>query len=108
MTTTTVSTRAASKLALMHALDNIIQRPRISNAFKKSGYEEISDLLQLDDTIISKLEYDTMVNNTTTTHHLQKGDMVMIRSLIHYIHHRSSIYDPIGNDWPFGHRRNAR
>jgi hypothetical protein len=25
--------------------------------------------------------------------------MGMIRSFIHYVHHRSSIYDPIGNDW---------
>jgi hypothetical protein len=25
--------------------------------------------------------------------------MGMIRSFIHYIHHHSSIYDPIGNDW---------
>jgi hypothetical protein len=49
MSTTTVSTRATSKLALTHVLDNVIQRPRISNAFKKSGYEEITDLLQLDD-----------------------------------------------------------
>jgi hypothetical protein len=40
-----------------------------------------------------------MVNNTTTTHPLQKGDMGMIRSFIHYVQHRSSIYDPIGNDW---------
>jgi hypothetical protein len=23
----------------------------------------------------------------------------MIRSIFHYVHHRSSIYDPIGNDW---------
>jgi hypothetical protein len=99
MSTTTVSTRTASKLALKHVLDNVIQRPHISNAFKKSGYVEITDLLQLDDTTINNLEYDTMVNNTTTTHPLQKGDMGMIRSFIHYIHHHSSIYDPIGNDW---------
>jgi hypothetical protein len=99
MSTTTASTRAASKLALPHVLDNVIQRLQISNAFKKSGYEEITDLLQLDDAIISNLEYDTTVNNTTTTHPLQKGDMGMIRSFIHYVHHRSSIYDPIGNDW---------
>jgi hypothetical protein len=99
MTSTTVSTQAASKLVLMHVLDNVIQRPRIHNAFKKSGYEEITDLLQLDDATISKLEYDTTENNTTTTHPLQKGDMGMIRSFIHYVHHRSSIYDPIGNDW---------
>jgi hypothetical protein len=99
MSTTTVSTRAASKLALTHVLDNVIQRTRISSAFKKSGYEEITDLLQLDDKAISNLEYDTTVNNTTTTHSLQKGDMGMIRSFIHYVHHRSSTYNPIGNDW---------
>jgi hypothetical protein len=99
MTTTAVSTRAASKLALAHVLDNVIQRPRISNTFKKGGYEKITDLLQLDDATISNLEYDTMVNNTTTSYPLQKGDMGMIRSFIHYIHHCSSIYNPIGNDW---------
>jgi hypothetical protein len=99
MTTTTVSTQARSKLALMHVLDNVIQRPRIRNASKKSGYEEITDLPQLDDATISNLEYDTTVNNTTTTHSLQKGDMGMLRSFIDYVHHRSSIYDPIGNDW---------
>jgi hypothetical protein len=97
MATTTVSTRATSKLALTHVLDNVIQRLRISNAFKK--YEEITDLLQLDDATISNLEYDTMVNNITTMHPLQQGDMGMIRSFIHYIRHCSSIYDPIGNDW---------
>jgi hypothetical protein len=82
MATTTVSTWAASKLALTHVLDNVIQHPRISKAFKKSGYEEITDLLQLDDATIINLEYDTTVNNTTTTHPLQKGDMGMIRSFI--------------------------
>jgi hypothetical protein len=40
-----------------------------------------------------------MVNNTTTTHPLLKCDMGMIMSFIHYVHHCSSIYDPIGNDW---------
>jgi hypothetical protein len=85
-------------LALTHVLDNVIQRPQISNAFKKSGYEEITDLLQLDDIAISNLEYDTTVNNTTTTHPLQKG-MGMIRPFIHYVHHRSSTYNPIGSDW---------
>jgi hypothetical protein len=99
MSTTTVSTQAASKLALTHVLDNVIQCPQISNAFKKSGYEEITDLQQLDDTTISNLEYDTMVNNTTTKHPLQKGDMGMIRFFIQYVHHRSSTYNPIGNDW---------
>jgi hypothetical protein len=38
-------------------------------------------------------------NNTTTIHPLQKGDKGMIRSFIHYVHHRSSIFNPIGNDW---------
>jgi hypothetical protein len=99
MSTTTVSTRAASKLALMHVLDNVIQSSKISNAFKKSGYDKNTDLLQLNDLDISKLEYDVMENNTSTAHPLQKGDMGMIRSFIHYVHHRSSIYDPIGNDW---------
>jgi hypothetical protein len=33
------------------------------------------------------------------TQPLPKGDMGMIRSFIHYVHHRSNIYDPIGNDW---------
>jgi monomeric isocitrate dehydrogenase len=99
ISTTTVSTRAASKIALTQVLDNVIQRLRISNAFKKCGYEEITDLLQLDDATISNLEYATTVKNTTTTHSLQNGDMGMIRSFVHYVHHCSSIYDPIGNDW---------
>jgi hypothetical protein len=58
-----------------------------------------SVIVQLNDATISNLEYDTMVNNTTTTHPLQKGDMGIIRSFIHYIHHCSSIYNPIHDDW---------
>jgi hypothetical protein len=83
----------------MHVLDNVIQHPKISNVFKKSGFDKITDLLQLNDLDISKLEYDATENNTTTTHPLQKGDMGMIRSFIHYVHHCSSIFDPVGNDW---------
>jgi hypothetical protein len=82
---TAVSTRAVSKLALTHVLDNVIQRSKISNAFKKIGYDEITDLLQLNDQDIRKLEYDATENNTTTTHPLQNGDMGMIISFIHYI-----------------------
>jgi hypothetical protein len=57
MSNTTVSTGAASKLALMHVLDNFIQCSKISNAFKKSGYDEITDILQLNDL---EIEYDVM------------------------------------------------
>jgi hypothetical protein len=98
MSITTVSTRATSKLALMHVLNHVIQCSKIINAFKKSGYDEITDLLQLNGLDISKSNM-TLQNNTTTTHPLQKGDMGMIRSFIHYVHHHSSIFDPIGNDW---------
>jgi hypothetical protein len=68
-------------------------------AFKKSQYEDITDLLQLNDLTIESVKYDTTQNNLTTTHLLPKGDMGMARSFIHYVHHRSNIYDPIGNDW---------
>jgi hypothetical protein len=97
MSNATVSTRAMSRLALMHVLDNAIQCPRINSPFKKSGYDEITDLLQLNDLEINNLKYDE--HNVTTTQSLHKGDMGMIRSFIHYVHHRSSIYEPIGNDW---------
>jgi hypothetical protein len=40
-----------------------------------------------------------MENNTTTMYPLQKGDMAMIRSFIHYVHQHRSIFDPISSDW---------
>jgi hypothetical protein len=98
MSNTTVYTRAVSKLALTDEIDNIIQHAKISSTFKKSGYDKITDLLQLNNLEISKLEYDVTENNTTTTHPLQKGDMGMIRSFIQYVHHRNNTYAPIGDD----------
>jgi hypothetical protein len=92
MSTATVATRTATKLALTHVLDNVIQHSKISSAFKKSGYDKINDLFQLNDFDISKLEYDVTENNTTTTHSLQKGDMGMTRSFIHYVHQVLVVY----------------
>jgi hypothetical protein len=99
MSNVTVSTRAASTLALMHVLDNFIPHPKISCAFKKSGVEEISNLLQLNDLDINNLKYDITENSVTTTHSLHKGGMGIMRFFRNFVHHRSSIYDPSGNDW---------
>jgi hypothetical protein len=99
MSMPTVSTRATSKLALTNVLDNVFQCANINKAFQKSQYEDITDILQLNDLTIESLEYDITENNVTMTQPLPKGDMGMIRSFIHYVHHRSNIYDPIGNDW---------
>jgi hypothetical protein len=71
----------------------------INSAFKKSQYEYITDLLQSNDLTIESLKYDITENNVTTTQLLPKGDMGMIRLFIHYVHHHSNLYDPIGNDW---------
>jgi hypothetical protein len=99
MSTPTVSTRAASRLALTHVLDNVMKHSNINSAFKKSQYEDITDILQLNDLTIKNLEYYITENNVTTTKSLPKCDMGMIRSFIHYVHHCSNLYDPIDNDW---------
>jgi hypothetical protein len=46
-TTTAVFTRAASRIALTHVLDNILQRPNINSAHTKTGIKDTTDLLEL-------------------------------------------------------------
>jgi hypothetical protein len=95
-----VFTRAASGIALTHILDNVIVRPNINDAFSKASINDTVGLLTLDDKANNRLVYShTDSNGTTTTQKLQRGDVGLLKSFIHYVYHRDSIGNPIKNDW---------
>jgi hypothetical protein len=99
-TTPTILTRTAPKTALTHIVDNILKLSCIKEAFTKATIENITDFLRLDDQTIDALTYDKQdSNNVTITHQLHRGDIGMIKSLIHSVHYRNDIENPIGNDW---------
>jgi hypothetical protein len=99
-TTPVVFTRAASRIALTHILDNVIVRLNINDAFSMAGINNTVGLLTLDDKAINCLVYShTDSNGTTTTQKLQRGNVGLLKSFIHYVYHRDSIGNPIGNDW---------
>jgi hypothetical protein len=84
-TTPVVFTRAASRIAPTHILENVIQRPNISVAFSKAGIDDTVGLLTLDDKAINGLVYSsTDSNGVTITHKPQSGDVGLLKSFIHY------------------------
>jgi hypothetical protein len=95
-----VFTRAASRIALTHILDNIIVRPNTNDAFTKAGIDDTVGLLTLDDKAINGLVYShTDSTETISTQKLQRGDAGLLKSFMHYVYHHDSIGNPIGNDW---------
>jgi hypothetical protein len=90
-TASVVFTRAASRIALPHILDNFMVRPNINNAFSKAGINDTVGLLTLDDKAIKGLVYShTDSNGVTTTQKLQRGDVGLLKSFIHYEYHRDN------------------
>jgi hypothetical protein len=56
--------------------------------------------MSLDDKTINNLIYShTDPNGVITTQKLLRGDIGLIKSFIHYVYHRASIGNAIGNDW---------
>jgi hypothetical protein len=95
-----IFTRNASRLALTHILDIVIIRPSINDAFTKAGIDVTVGLLSLDDKAINGLTYShTNSNGVTTIQKLLRGDVGLIKSFVHYVYHRDSIGNAIGNDW---------
>jgi hypothetical protein len=94
-------TRAASKAAFIHVMDNVLQYPNVSNALAAIGIEATFSLLTLTHTIVDNLSYpdpnpDT---NVKTNHRLKKGEMGILKSFIHYIYYRDESENPIGDKW---------
>jgi hypothetical protein len=68
--------------------------------FSKAGIDDTVALLTLGDKAIKGLVYNhTDSNGVTTTQKLQRGDVGLIKSFIHYVYHCDITGNPIDNDW---------
>jgi hypothetical protein len=88
-------TRAASKAAFTHTMDNVLQYPSVTNALSAIGIEDTFALFTLTDAIIDNLTYPDPDPNVKTTHCLNKGEMGILKSFIHYIFYRDESENPI-------------
>jgi hypothetical protein len=77
-------TRATSKAAFTHIMDNALQ---------------YRSLFTLTDTIVDNLTYSEPDPNVKTTHRLKKGEMGILKSFIYYIYNRNESENPIGDKW---------
>jgi hypothetical protein len=83
----TTFTRAVSRVALTHVLDNILRRSSIREAIIKAVIEDTFTFLTLDDKAISELEYDVTDSiGITTKNKPQNSDIGLLKSFIHYVY----------------------
>jgi hypothetical protein len=92
-------TTAASKAAFTHIMDNVLQYPNVTSALAAIGIEDTFGLFNLTDTIVDNLTYPDPDPNVKTTHRLKKGEMNIIKSLIHKIYCRDESENSIGDKW---------
>ena len=92
-------TRAASKVAFNHIMDNVIDNINIKASLGLVGIDDTFGLMTLTDTDIENLTYPDTDPNVQTTYKLKKGEMGLLRCFIHYVYYRDEIRDPISNEW---------
>jgi hypothetical protein len=92
-------TRAASKPAFTHLMDNVLQYPNVTNALDAIGIEDTFGLFTLTDTIVDILSYPDPDLNVKAAHRLKKGEMGILKSFIHYIYYCDESENPIGDKW---------
>jgi hypothetical protein len=92
-------TRAASKAAFTHSIDNVLQYPNVTSALAVIGIEGTFGLFTLTDTIVDNLSYPDTDPNVKTNHRLKKGEMGLLKSFINYIYYHDESGDPIGDKW---------
>jgi hypothetical protein len=89
--------RAASKAAFTYIMDNALQYPNVTSALAAEGIEDTFGLFTLTDTIVENLTYPDPDPNVKTIHHINKGDMGLLKSFIHYIYYCDESGNPIGD-----------
>jgi hypothetical protein len=92
-------TRAASKAAFTHIMDNVLQSPNVTSALAEEGIEDTFGLFTLTDTIIENLTYPDSDPNIKAAHRLKKGEIGLLKSFIHYIYYRDESGNPIVDKW---------
>jgi hypothetical protein len=92
-------TRAASKAAFTHIMDNVLQYPNVTNALAAIGIEDTFCLFTLTDNIVDNHTYPDPDPNVKTNHHRKKGQIGLLDSFIHYIYYRDESENPIGDKW---------
>ena len=80
-------TRAASKVAFNHIMDNVIDNINIKASLGLVGIDDTFGLMTLTDTDIENLTYPDIDPNVQTTYKLKKGEMGLLRCFIHYVYY---------------------
>jgi hypothetical protein len=81
-------TRAATKAAFTHDTDIIIVSENVTKALKKSGVEDIANILTLDDIGVERLTYPDPDPKVTVFRPLKRGKIGLLITFIHYVHVR--------------------
>jgi hypothetical protein len=92
-------TSAVSKAAFVHVTDVVLDSENVTKALKKSGIDDIGDILTLDDIGVESLTYSDPNPKVTKVYPLKRGEIGCLRTFIHYVHYREEINDPIDNKW---------
>jgi hypothetical protein len=92
-------TRAASKAAFTHIMNNFLQFPNVTSALAAIGIEDTFGLFTLTDTIVDNLTYPDPDLKIKAAHCLKKGEIGLLKSFINYIYYRDESGFHIGDKW---------
>jgi hypothetical protein len=95
--TPTPITRAAAKAAFTYVTDNVIQNTNVTKALTDNVIEKIVALLILTDNDVDSLTYKDSDPKVTTKYPLEKGEIGLFKTFIHFVHYRDEINNRIND-----------
>ena len=87
-----------SKATFTHLMDNVLQNPNITSALNEQGIDDIFGLMILTDDIVDNLVYPDSDPQVQIKHCLKMGEIVLIKSFIHYMYYLEELGNTIGDD----------